>query len=181
MTQIQAMSQTQAALDAFDNSIEEVFVKLRGNPVADRLFYTASALGNFSLLWHLLAWAGARSPHARRNARRVSVALFVEAALVNGPIKATFNRSRPVANHSHPHPLRQPRTSSFPSGHASAAVVAAVLLSETKRQRWPLWGAAAVVAASRIHVRIHHASDVAVGVLVGVVIARQIKKLWPLH
>ena len=170
-----------AAVEAFDEAVEQMFARLRGNPVADRVFYTASELGNFSILWHALAWAGATSKRGRQNALRVSIALAVESALVNGPIKSAFNRSRPLAEHDHPHRLRQPLTSSFPSGHASAAVVAAVLLTETKRRRWPFWAAASVVAASRVHVRIHHGSDVVVGTLVGAVIARLFKKIWPLR
>ena len=172
---------TSAAVEAFDEAVEQLFARLRGNPMADRVFYTASELGNFSILWHALAWAGATSKRGRRRALRVSVALAVESALVNGPIKSAFNRSRPLAEHDHPHRLRQPLTSSFPSGHASAAVVAAALLSESQRRRWPFWAAASVVAASRVHVRIHHASDVVVGALVGAVIARLFKKIWRLR
>lgn len=172
---------TSAAIEAFDEAVEQLFARLRGNPVADRVFYTASELGNFSILWHALAWGGATSNKGWRRALRVSVALAVESALVNGPIKSAFNRSRPLAEHDHPHRLRQPLTSSFPSGHASAAVVAAALLSESRRRRWPFWAAASVVAASRVHVRIHHASDVVVGALVGAVIARLFKKIWPLR
>ncbi|MCY3962247.1 MAG: phosphatase PAP2 family protein [bacterium] len=172
---------TSAAVEAFDEAAEQLFNRLRGHPMADRVFYTASELGNFSILWHALAWAGATSKRGRRRALRVSVALAVESALVNGPIKSAFNRSRPLAERDHPHRLRQPLTSSFPSGHASAAVVAAALLAESRRRRWPFWVAASVVAASRVHVRIHHASDVVVGALVGAVIARLFKKIWPLR
>ena len=172
---------TSAAVEAFDEAVEQFFARLRGNPVADRVFYTASELGNFSILWHALAWAGAVTPRGRRRALRVSVALAVESALVNGPIKSAFNRSRPLAEHDHPHRLRQPLTSSFPSGHASAAVVAAALLSESQRRRWPFWAAASAVVASRVHVRIHHASDVAVGALVGAVIARLFKIIWKIR
>ena len=174
-------AETSAAVEAFDEAVEQFFARLRGNPVADRVFYTASELGNFSILWHALAWAGATSRRGRRRALRVSVALAVESALVNGPIKSAFKRSRPLAEHDHPHRLRQPLTSSFPSGHASAAVVAAALLSESRRCRWPFWAAAWVVATSRVHVRIHHASDVVVGAMVGAVIARLFKKIWPLR
>ena len=173
--------ETTAAVEAFDEAVEQFFARLRGNPVADRVFYAASELGNFSILWHALAWAGAASKRGRNRALRVSVALAVESALVNGPIKSAFNRSRPLGDHEHPHRLRQPLTSSFPSGHASAAVVAAALLSESRRRRWPFWAAASVVAASRVHVRIHHASDVVVGALVGAVIVRLFKKIWPLR
>jgi len=171
---------TSAAVEAFDEAVEQIFARLRGNPVADRVLYTASELGNFSILWHALAWFGATSKEDRRRALRVSAALALEAVLVNGPIKSAFNRSRPLAGHDHPHRLRQPLTSSFPSGHASAAVLAAALLSESRRRRWPFWATASAVAASRVHVRVHHASDVVVGALVGGVTARLFKRIWTL-
>ena len=79
-----------------------------------------------------------------------------------------------------PHELRQPVTSSFPSGHASAAVLAATLLTERSKFK-PLWyGLAGIVATSRIHVRIHHASDVIAGAIVGFGLSRVVKKFFPL-
>jgi len=46
----------------------------------------------------------------------------------------------------------------------------------------PLWyGLASVVATSRIHVRIHHASDVLVGAGVGLALGRLIRKVFPLR
>ena len=62
--------------------------------------------------------------------------------------------------------MRIPRTSSFPSGHASSAFFAAVALRDSPGA--PLiFAAAAIVAASRVHVRMHHASDVVAGALLG--------------
>ena len=58
-----------------------------------------------------------------------------------------------------------PLTTSFPSGHSSTAVVAAILLSAARPQGRPVyWASAALVASSRVYVRIHHASDVVGGV-----------------
>ena len=46
----------------------------------------------------------------------------------------------------------------------------------------PAWyGLAAIVAASRIHVRIHHASDVVVGAGIGLGLGRVIRKAFPLR
>jgi membrane-associated phospholipid phosphatase len=39
---------------------------------------------------------------------------------------------------------------------------------------------AAVVATSRVHVGIHHASDVAAGAALGLVLGRVALKVWPL-
>ena len=171
-----------ATVDAWDDRVDEWFDQLRGNPAFDRLFYAASELGDHSLLWHLLATGrAAASLLAEPAALRVVVALAVESGLVNGVVKSLFNRSRPIATSERPLRLRIPRTSSFPSGHASSATMAALLLAD-KSRFGPLYGAAAaLVATSRIHVRIHHASDIAGGVAVGAVLAGVVKRLAPLR
>ena len=63
---------------------------------------------------------------------------------------------------------------------ASAAFCAAALLSDDD-PLWPLYyGAAVVVASSRVYVKIHHASDVVVGIAVGAVLGRIGRRLAPL-
>ena len=63
--------------------------------------------------------------------------------------------------------LPTPDHGSFPSGHATSAVSAAMMLSEDD-EWWPLYVVlAALVASSRIYVKIHHASDVAGGLAIG--------------
>jgi membrane-associated phospholipid phosphatase len=149
--------------------------------VADRLFYTASELGDFSLIWHIVNGARGLTRSDSTPTVRLAVALGVESALVNGVIKSFFGRRRPVNHEPRPHQLRKPRTSSFPSGHASSAALAAYLLSEDD-PLWPLyWGLAGVVATSRVYVRIHHASDVVAGAALGVALAKLTKRLSPVR
>jgi undecaprenyl-diphosphatase len=154
-----------------DRAVDAAFEAIRGDPLADRVFYAASELGNFSLLWHLLGLAdGMHSPTHARAALRFSAALGVEAVLVNQVLKRIFDRSRPMRAqpYPHPHPLRRPRTSSFPSGHASAAAFSAVLLSARRPRLAPAYAViAVVVAGSRVYVGDHHASDVVAGAVVG--------------
>ena len=167
---------------SLDDAVDRAWDHLRGNPALDRLFYTASELGDFSLIWHLLGTArGVTLRGGTREAARLALALGAEAALVNGMVKSAFKRERPVQSGERPHNLRQPLTSSFPSGHASAAFLAATLLSERSKVK-PLWfGLAAIVATSRIHVRIHHASDVIVGAGIGLTLGRLIRRAAPLR
>lgn len=161
------MTELPAAIDRLDDAIDEWWNQLRGRPAIDRIYYTASEAADFSLVWHTLGVVQAIIEDDPMVAVGLSAALGVESALVNGPVKSLFKRSRPVQDHPRPHRLRQPKTSSFPSGHASAAMVAAALLS--RHAGGAAWYAvAAIVATSRIHVRIHHASDVAGGVMIGV-------------
>lgn len=165
----------------FDAAVDGWFDQLRGNPVTDRVFYVASALGDHSLLWHLAGWARAVAPGGElRDAVELSVTLGVESALVNLGLKSLFSRTRPSHDGDRPHGLRQPRTSSFPSGHASAAFVAAAVLSDRRSLPETLfwYGLAGVVATSRVYVKIHHASDVAAGAAVGIALGAAAKGIW---
>jgi undecaprenyl-diphosphatase len=168
-------------VDACDDKVDAWFEQLRGNPTVDRIFYAASELGDHSMVWHLIATGrAALSVRSEPAALRLVAALAVESGLVNGIVKGLFNRSRPIEVAERPLRLRIPRTSSFPSGHASSATMAAILLGDRSRLA-PVYAAAAgVVALSRIHVRIHHASDIAGGAVVGAALGLLIKKVAPL-
>jgi undecaprenyl-diphosphatase len=161
-------------VEEIDDRVDGWFASLRGKPAADRVFYTASALGDFGLVWVIFACLRAlrHRPNDERAAARAIVATGIESVLVNAGLKSMFRRRRPVAPMTHPLPFRQPLTSSFPSGHATAAFCAATLLSEGDSLAPIYFAAATVVAASRVYVRIHHASDVLGGVAVGLVLGK---------
>jgi undecaprenyl-diphosphatase len=162
----------------FDKTIDLAFDHLRGKRAADRLFYGASEAANHSILWHGIAWSRAFLDKSRRDeAVKLSIALGIESALVNGPIKMLFRRERPVQVTQRPHTLRVPLTSSFPSGHATSGFCAAMLLSRRSRIGPLYFVLAAIVASSRIHVRIHHASDVVAGAVIGVGVGNWLRRM----
>ena len=175
------------AFDRFDSLVDSWFEEhLRGRPLVDVVMYAASALGDHGIIW--VGLAGVQAARRARSGlpwqRRLTTTaagLGIESALVNGPVKWMFRRTRPVHEGPRPHSLRRPRTSSFPSGHATAAFFGAAILSEEDPMWAPLYYAVAVVvAASRIHVKIHHASDVTGGVLIGVVLGELGRRVLPL-
>lgn len=165
----------------FDARVDTAFDRVRGNPVADRVMYAASALGDHSLLWLILgALRGLRSEHDWKAAVRVGAGLGVESALVNVGIKSLVRRTRPPWDVDRPFRLRRPRTSSFPSGHATSAFTAAGLLADDD-PLWPVYYAlAALVATSRVYVRVHHASDVLGGIPIGIALGRIGRRVAPL-
>lgn len=171
-------------VDAFDKQADALFEHLRGNRLADRVFYTASRIGEHGGIWIVLsALRFLRGGRENRIAgARALVAVFVEAAIVNIGLKSLFRRHRPDSRGEHPYPLREPWTSSFPSGHASAAFCSAVLLSEGDPVMSPLYAAlASVIAASRVHVRMHHASDVIGGSVLGLAFGLVGRRMVPLR
>lgn len=170
-----------AWLDTVDEIADRAWEPLRGSAALNRLFYGASAVGDFSMIWHGINVARTlRRGELRNDAVRAAALLAFESLLVNQGIKRLFERERPHDD-DRPHHLRQPSTSSFPSGHASAATVASMVMGARGPALHALRAAAAVVATSRLHVRIHHASDVLAGAAVGAGIASVANKLWPLR
>lgn len=177
-----SLSELTARVHRFDNRVDQAVDGLRGNKIADRAFYAASELGDFSLIWHLLGVVrGLTSDERADEAIRLSLILAAESVLVNGVIKSFFRRERPVweSVDPRPHRLRSPRSSSFPSGHASAAFTAATVLAEDSPLAPVYYAAAAFVAASRTYVKIHHASDVVAGAATGLVLGRIARNIWP--
>lgn len=99
----------------------------------------------------------------------------VGAGLLNSILKVAFDRARPEV-----FPWRTPHVglSSFPSGHATAAVVVygtlaylVARLAPTRFLRWLTWAVAAAVivliGVSRVYLGVHYPSDVAAGFLMG--------------
>ncbi len=170
-------------MSEFDDRVESLVAPLRGRRGADRVFYTASALGDFGLIWVvyalLRALRGGRENE--RAALRSIAATGIESVLVNALLKSLFGRGRPVQPMEHPLPLRQPLSSSFPSGHATAAFCGATILAEGDSLAPLYLASAGVVALSRVYVRIHHASDVAAGVAVGLGLGYLGRRLIPLR
>ena len=178
-----ALAAARRVVTAFDVACDAQLARLRGHPTADRTMYVASELGDWSLIWHLVGVGQALLPgRPPMSAVRLSVILGVESVLVNGGIKQLFRRVRPewTSEAPRPHRLRTPRTSSFPSGHASSAFTAAGVLSAGGDPLWPVYyGIAVVVASSRAYVRIHHASDVLAGAALGAALAAVANEVWP--
>jgi undecaprenyl-diphosphatase len=85
-------------------------------------------------------------------------------------LKRTVARPRPCDAWGRPLALVElPDPFSFPSGHAAASFAVAVPIAI----EWPwlaplVLGVAMVIAASRVILRVHHASDVFVGAALGI-------------
>lgn len=168
------------AIERCDETVERWVDRHRGHPILDRVMYVASDLGDHSLVWHLVGVGRALGPDRRGvHAIRLSVMLGVESVLVNVIVKSAFRRHRPAWEQDRPHPLRRPLTSSFPSGHASSAFTAAGVLCENDPLCPLYYAIAAVVASSRVYVKIHHPSDVIAGAVLGAVLARLARRAWP--
>jgi undecaprenyl-diphosphatase len=152
-----------------DHRLDGVVARWRGRRSADAVAYVASALGDHGLIWLLIGLARGRSPGRRRTvAVRAIVFTGVVTPVVNAAVKSAVGRVRPDRRDDDPRSVRLPRSTSFPSGHALAAWCAATLLAEGDPYAPAYCVVAAAVSLSRIHLRLHHASDVLAGTVLGI-------------
>lgn len=162
-------------LAAFDVAVDRAFDRIR-TPSADRVFYSLTNAAEHGRLW--LAIGAVRAvlvPRHRRTYAGFATALGAESVLTNGVIKTLFRRVRPDAYYVEgplPYRMRKPKTSAFPSGHAASAFTAATLLADDDPLAPAYYALAVLVAASRVYVKMHHASDVVAGSAWGTIFGR---------
>lgn len=145
-------------------------------PTLDEPLRRLSALANHSKLW--LGAAAALSVLGGQSGRRAAVAgvvaVGVNSAVVNLPMKFASGRTRPdreTAGVPVQRWVPMPASTSFPSGHsASAFAFAGAVAASLPGLAVPLRGLAAAVAYSRVHTGVHYPGDVVVGSLVGATI-----------
>ncbi len=159
-----------AKLHAFDLKVDQLLEPTRNFTPTIWLFTTATALGDFGMLWHIVGIVRAVADNSRaKQALILSALMGIESLILNQGIKPFFKRKRPTVKGDTRFKIRTPRTSSFPSGHASSAFFAAVVLTRWSSSpaiaTWFVF--AVIVATSRVAVRIHHATDIFAGALIG--------------
>ncbi len=157
-----------ARLALIDDASASLAQRSRRVGSLDRTMYLLSAAGDDGRIWFAASALEALRAEPKLGRLAHSLAwLGIESALVNLVIKKVVRRSRPVVTTVHRRGFRLPNDTSFPSGHAASGATMAVLLSHDSPLA-PAWVAlAAGIGASRVHLGVHHASDVAAGWLVG--------------
>ena len=173
-------------------TVDDAVVDVDGEPITadtdldplSHFFYALSSACDHGFLWLLLGSTRAARKGDPAIALKFGALLGAESLLTNGVIKLAFQRIRPQEHFTHteelPYGMRRPITSSFPSGHAATAFMAAGLLSKGTRLAPAYYTLAALVAYSRVHVKMHHPADVVGGAVLGVAlgaIARRFVKL----
>jgi diacylglycerol kinase family enzyme len=144
-----------------------------------------SRSANKGRLWLALAAVGVLVPgRTRRAAIRATGALAATSFVTNAVLKPLTRRKRPAIELT---PIfrqlrKAPRSTSFPSGHAAsaAAFVTGVALEDLAAGSI-LAPIAATIGYSRVHVGVHHVSDVVAGAALGAGFALATQRWWPVR
>ncbi len=156
-------------MSSLDQAVDAAFDPLRGRPEVDRAAAVVSNLADYGLVWVLLAGLKARrrGPNRRRAVVALASAGF-SSLIVSRVVKQAVERQRPDDHLDAT--VRTPSSSSFPSGHTLAAFCTAFVLANSEAETVANVSFATAVAASRVHLRAHHPTDVLGGAAIGSVL-----------
>jgi undecaprenyl-diphosphatase len=148
-------------------------VAARRHQALDRMLPALAMGGDAAPLWLAIAIAMGMVPgRSRRAAKRAVGALTVAAVVTDLGLKRITRRPRPPLEALLHLPLpAQPRTASFPSGHAAvAAAFATSTWAELGPAAAPLALLAAAIGYSRVYTGAHYPGDVLGGATFGILV-----------
>ncbi len=149
------------------------------NPVFDKLMPLVTFLGDgkFILALAAILIIALRKPKKMAGVF-ILIGLVISHFAVNF-LKDLFERPRPFFTLPHIRLLVKDadKIHSFPSGHATLAFLAAVILAGYFKRGCLFYLAAIIICFSRVYVGVHYPSDVAAGAVLGGAIGWGLKKI----
>lgn len=151
-----------AVLDFIQNNIANDFL--------DFIMPKITALGNAGVLWIILTVIFLISKKYRSTGWVMLIALVLDLILCNIILKPLVARTRPYdINTAFELLIPAQHDYSFPSGHSAASFAAVSAMYFTKCSLWkPAVFVAAAIAFSRLYLYVHFPTDVAAGILLGI-------------
>ncbi|WP_459501345.1 undecaprenyl-diphosphatase [Bacillus sp. C1] len=145
--------------------------KVQQYPLIDHVMIVFAEYVQYAFVLLLILLWIKNKPHFRVIAFQAMVA-FTLAYSINRIIEIFIYRDRPFVSHNITQLVEHAANSSFPSDHAtSAVVIAATLLLSGYRFKYTWFFLALVVAFSRVWVGVHYPFDVIAGCIHGVLLA----------
>ncbi len=136
-------------------------------------------LGEAGIIWIIPALVLMFFKKTRKVGFAVIVSIIIMAILNNVVLKSLFERPRPFnlpemldLGYIYPDMVGRPDSFSFPSGHTSSAFACAFAFTAASRNKWVGIGTfllAAVMGFTRLYLHVHYFSDIAGGIIVGII------------
>ncbi|WP_420453679.1 phosphatase PAP2 family protein [Ilumatobacter sp.] len=157
-------------IHGFDDAVDRVVRPLQDETTFGAVIWTVGTACEVALLGALAVEAIRR--RTARSMRRLLAPVAFERLVVHG-MGPVVDRNRPARRGERPANIG-PSSSSMPSGHTSSPFLAASLLARGRGTGLVAFALAGVAAASRLLLRVHRPSDVALSALAGVVVGRAV-------
>lgn len=142
------------------------------NPVLNAVMKVITGFGNVGIFWIALSVLLLFFKKTRKTAIAMAISLVFSVTFTNLLIKNIVDRIRPFA--ADPTLLQSifiklPKDASFPSGHTSASIAAAVAFFMIDKK----WGIpciifALLISVSRLYLLVHFPTDVIAGLILGI-------------
>ncbi len=163
----------------FDNLIIQFLHEHVNSLLLDGIFVFFTKLGDYGLIWILLAIYLIMSKENRDLGKMILMVLIADVLVVSVVLKPLISRPRPFVTYNFPLLIQRPFGSSFPSGHAASSMsVAAMAYLNKLRGRHVVLILALGVVLSRVYLLVHYPTDVLAGSLIGILNAYVVYRLW---
>lgn len=158
-------------IQSVDNAVLSFFGELQ-SPFLTLIMKAVVLLTDGGLIWILLGIALLFFSKTRRTGVTSLSALIISSILCNLVLKVLFDRTRPFEAQELELLISIPYGSSFPSGHTTTSVAAALALwLQNRKVGYPALAFSVLVGLSRLYFQVHYLSDVLAGAVSGVVFA----------
>lgn len=156
-------------IQSIDDKVIDNIVKFR-SPVKNKIMIAASSAGNLGVIWFAICLPFLIYAPTRLTGANIIFSLALTELVCELTLKRIVRRERPSTYLSDEEQLiHRPKYYSFPSGHTSASfcVVATSLLRCPFYITLIIFFIAVMISLSRVYLRVHYLSDVAVGAVLG--------------
>ncbi|MBQ0000349.1 MAG: phosphatase PAP2 family protein [Clostridiales bacterium] len=147
------------------------FIQNLRTPLGDKMMLFFTRLGDLGLIWILLTLLLLMRKETRRTGMILALGLIIEAVICNLGLKPLVARTRPFEiNPTVQLLVRMPVDYSFPSGHTAASFAAAsgLWFAGCRKPAVTALILSALIAFSRLYLYVHFPTDVAAGLILGV-------------
>lgn len=150
------------------------------NPILDVIMPLLSLLGNLGMIWFFAAALLLIRKEYRKYSLMIVLAIATAYLVGELMLKPFVGRPRPCqVNEMVPMLVPVPGSYSFPSGHSASSFAAAmVLLFDNKKFGVAGLVLAVLIAFSRMYLYVHYPTDVAAGILLGILSAFLVRWIY---
>lgn len=158
----------------FDNTILQFIQNNMHGYIMNKFMILMTSLGNMGVIWIAISFVLMVTKKYRKIGYMTLTAVILGFILGEGILKHLFERPRPfIVVDTVKILVSKPITSSFPSGHTTAAFAASGVLSRYfKKYASGFWILALLIAFSRLYLYVHYPTDVLAGVVLGLICSK---------